>query len=168
MSNDIHKKIWTKEEEEMLLKIYDIYDSKELAEMFDTNYRSVNAKKRALGIGKEKFKKEIPEGYKRCSDCEEVLSEENFQRRSKTDTTVGRYSICKDCNRLIKSIKFKERKIERYKTLIDNYINNNKNADLICSRCNRINKISTYEILVNGKGKLIKKCSNCNNNTLLK
>ena len=97
------KKIWTQEEADLLLKIYDIYTNEELAEMFNCKVAAINTKRTALGVGIKQLEaeanKDVPEGYRRCRDCGEVLLlEENFYLLSRNNPERGRAKQCKNCN----------------------------------------------------------------------
>lgn len=116
------KKIWTKEEADLLLKIYTLYTNEELAEMFDCKVAAINTKRTALGIGlkqlEEQANADVPEGYRRCKECGEVLLlEENFYILSRTNPERGRMKTCKKCSNSQKS---KKRAEESTFSKIDN------------------------------------------------
>lgn len=101
MSNN-NKKIWTKEEADLLSKIYMLYTNEELAEMFDCKVSAINTKRTAMGVGikqlEEMANSDVPEGYRRCRECGEVLLlEENFYILSRKQPQRGRMKVCKNC-----------------------------------------------------------------------
>ena len=114
MSNK--KKVWTQEEAELLLKIYKLYTNEELAEMFDCKISAINTKRNALGIGIRQLEaeanKDVPEGHKRCPECEEILPEDSFYLLCRREPERGRMKICKKCNNAARS---KERADEKLK-----------------------------------------------------
>lgn len=102
------KKVWTKEEAELLKKIYTLYTNEELAEMFNCKVTSINTKRTALGIGIKQLEaeanKDVPEGYRRCTECGEILKlEEHFYIKSRTNPERGRMKVCKKCSNSNKS-----------------------------------------------------------------
>lgn len=107
------RKFWTKEEEEVLKKIHTLYSSKELAEMFDTSIGAINTKKASLGIAKHQIEEVLPEGYRKCSACKEVLPEEEFYHRKKGDPTSGYSHHCKSCDSLRKAKANRLKKIDK-------------------------------------------------------
>lgn len=110
------KKKWTKEEADLLLKIYMLYTNKELAEMFDCKVSAINTKRTALGVGikqlEEQANADVPEGYRRCKECGEILLlEENFYPLSRKNPKRGRMKICKNCGNANKSKERAEEKL---------------------------------------------------------
>lgn len=98
-------KRWTKQEEELLLKIHSLYSSKELAEMFEISVPALNAKKRRLNIGASQLREKFPEGMRRCNTCHELLPlETNFCLRSKKEPNGRRFHTCKGCTSTKKAL----------------------------------------------------------------
>lgn len=114
-----NKKVWTKEEANLLLKIYTLYTNEELAEMFNCKVSAINTKRTSLGIGIKQLEAEanadVPEGYRRCRECGEVLSlEENFYILSRKNPERGRMKICKNCSNSSKAkTRAEEKEIEK-------------------------------------------------------
>ena len=93
---------WTAQEKEDLLKIHDLYTTKELAEMFNTSVEGIYRQKRRLGISKKHLEEKLPEGMRRCKECQEVfpLNDDYFYLRNKRYPNGARRHICIECAKI--------------------------------------------------------------------
>ena len=110
-----NKKVWTKEEADLLLKIYTLYTNEELAEMFDCKVSAINTKRTSLGIGIKQLEaeanKDVPEGHRKCRECGEILPLEDFYILSRKNPERGRMKACKKCANASKSKERAEEKL---------------------------------------------------------
>lgn len=105
------RKKWTQDEEKILMNVYHLYSTHELALMFNTNPASVNCCRRKLGIGMEQLKPPVPEGHKRCSSCQEIKPLDDFYVKCKNDPNGIRNSKCKACSAIEKSLAYRESRV---------------------------------------------------------
>lgn len=157
----------TEEQQQELLKIHNIYSTEELCEMFEVNTKYLNHVKRKLGIGVLSYKNDIPEGYCRCGDCKEILPEDNFYMRSKTDPSKGRYSSCKECSRIKKAIANKEKLQNRNLEKIAMFKAKYKDCLFLCKKCNKEYELNKFDVSVAKNGKISIKCNKCSSTRAL-
>lgn len=157
------KRYWTKEEEEYLTQVYKLYSLEELAEIFKCTKKQVYTKLFGLGyIGGTYKEYDIPEGYKKCYRCEEILPyEEFYNNKSKPD---GKSSECKHCDRAYNIMRRRQKQAEQEKLEEEarkqEYINSLKGKEIACKH-HGIQTIDDYRIYKKRDGSFSRKCKKC-------
>lgn len=155
------KKIWTEEENRHITQIYKLYDRKELAEIFECTERQVYNKLRKLDLIVVESN-EVPEGFKKCSVCNEIRElDEFYNNKSKTD---GKTNECKYCSREIGIIKHRKKKAEQERLEEEAkkqaYIDSFKGKKLICKH-HGVQTIDDYRLYKSHNGRYSRKCKKC-------
>ncbi|HSQ87997.1 hypothetical protein [Romboutsia sp.] len=143
---------WTKEEEEKFRIAYqdNNYTLEEICWKFKRKRNAIMSKAHAMQIKRIPQKEDLPDGYKRCSKCKEVLSFEQFYDKRKAKD--GKQPYCKTC----KNKYNKEKKEENNKgiTLVK------EQKFIVCSRCNEEKLYTSFDI-DKKTGKRKKTCRKC-------
>jgi len=82
---------WTKEEIQFIREYYADYPIKEIAAEIKRSIKSVNIKANELGIVEI-----VPEGFKKCIDCNNIKPLNNFHSHSTDKGSTNSY--CKPCD----------------------------------------------------------------------
>ena len=157
-------KKWTKEDDEILIKIHNLYSNKELAEIFGVTLGAISGKKSTLKLAKKT--ESIPEGYKRCWYCKCILPSCNFCKDNSSKD--GLQSMCNPCKKIYRANKSKRNENLEMDNIIQKYIEKKKNFSFFCSKCNEVKCIEDYYLNINKDGYVSKTCKKCSLNRSLK
>lgn len=126
-------KIWPDEDKEYLKEAYTKYNLsiKEIAEALKRTPGSVKAKIVKLEL--KRPKEDIPEGYKRCPRCKEILPINRFGKKNQNKNTIDSY--CLQC----KNDMFKERKVKKEAQQTKKDIKEKK-----CTKCGQVKPIEEF------------------------
>lgn len=151
--------IWSKEDEELLKKIYKLYTYEELAVTFKRTKNAIYTRILKLKLIE---KEEIPKGSKKCPKCKEILELDKFYKMKNGKP----YFICKNCNKLYtkeRSInKMVETEQKEKKIKIEEYKKELEHQELFCKKCNSKKEIDDYYFRISKDGTVNKLCKDCN------
>lgn len=162
------KKIWSKEETALFRQIYNLYTYDELAEIFNCSRNKISNKATTEKLAPKKQEVIIPEGMKKCSACQEILSLDDFgNNRSTSD---GKATECKSCASLSKSLAYRNKKFlkekEEDEKLRTAYIKSLENKKLVCKHHGELT-LDDYRIYKGSNGRFNRKCKKCEYESLL-
>ena len=154
---------WTDEEIQFLKFAYPNRDftTKEIAEALNRSYESIRTRAKLLNINR--YKENVPDGYKKCTKCENILPFSYFTKRG--DNKALYRSWCKHCrnkeNReYMKRIKYGENYTDAPNTDVPNP---NVPMSKKCRDCNEVKPISEFYKNKNNKDKYENFCKKCSN-----
>ena len=153
-------KRWTKEEIELLKNIIHLYTLDELAEFFGVTKDSIyfQIKEHKL-MQKEQIK--IPEGYKKCSKCKEMLKKDFFYKHS--STKFGLQSYCKECEKSYRAERMIKKKLSLEKEQLKLFIQENQDKFFKCRVCDVEKAFDGFHIIQKEKIRLSTECKKCHN-----
>ena len=155
------RKKWTDEEIQFLKFAYPNKDFtvNEIAEVLKRNKSSISTKANSLGLSV--YKESIPEGYKKCSRCKNILPLSFFTKRG--DYKHRYRSWCRECRK----IEYKEYKVTNpvpTNSVPTNSVpTNSVPTSKQCRDCNEIKSISEFYKNKNNKDKYDNFCKKCSN-----
>lgn len=156
-----HRKVWSEEEVNMLKQTFHLYTDKELGELYGVSDGSIKAKRRELGLLRQP-KRDVPEGYRYCKNCDKVLPIEYFYTaKDKVDC------YCKECKKHMTAYYYTKKYIEMKEKgytdedLIQAYIEKYRTKKLFCSKCNKEKTIDDYSVYMQRTGRVTKECLEC-------
>jgi len=159
-------KVWTNVEDDFLIKYYNNPDFKLSELALELNRSEGAVRSRCFKLGIKKVVETIPDGYKRCSICNDILPITNFSKNGKkVNGDIKYHSSCKICKKLRdsylleKKIKYKKR--AKHKTCIvcnenktsDNFNSKKDSSDLLhpyCKDCLRKKRLENNKLKFGG------------------
>lgn len=156
---------WDKEWDSRLASIHMLYTYRELSEIFGVSTSTIVRAMKRLDLKHDNGRHEnVPDGYKYCSSCKQILPRSSFyNNKSNKD---GCSSYCKSCESMKASLKLAREKEDKRKEiedkkLLQKYTQDNKNTTFYCERCNENKSIDDYYLYVYD-GRVTKICKKCN------
>lgn len=156
------KKIWSKEDTALFREIYNLYTYDELAEIFNCSRNKISNKATTEKLAPKKQEIVVPEGMKKCSSCQEILSLDNFcSNRSNDD---GKATECKSCSSLKKSLAYRNKKFlkekEEQEAKKAAYIKSLEDKKLVCKHHGELT-LDDYRVYKASNGNYSRKCKKC-------
>lgn len=137
------KDIWTKDDEEFLIRVYEDSDNSlsEISKSIGKSITAVRFKAGSLGLKRESkavYLKSI--GKRKCPRCNEILSFEYFFKNATKSSGISTY--CIPCEKITKTERLKRRRANYKQTT--NSIDKSAISMKQCSVCKEVKSISEF------------------------